>query len=119
MEQHCSSCYKMGFTLWAIAFVTCICVVYASISNYGKFHDHAGNWFVAMYLAKLAKNIILASVLEWFFCVEQTNEENQFYDRFFINRINLTFKVEKIPPVLWVTTKKNVATGWVHCFYHK
>ena len=73
----------MGFTVWSFALVMCICVVHASIFSSGKFHDLAGIWFVAMYLASLAKNIILAGVLEGTFVQRKLIMESKFYVGFF------------------------------------
>ena len=41
------------------------------------------------------------------FCVEQTNEGSEFYVGFFKNRFGIISEGEKIPPVLWITTKEN------------
>ena len=41
------------------------------------------------------------------FCVEQTNEGNEFYVGFFQNRYGILSQAEMFPPVLWITTKEN------------
>ena len=44
--------------------------------------------------------------MERIFCIEQTNEGNEFYVGFFHNRFHVHDEIEKIPPVLWITTKE-------------
>ena len=41
------------------------------------------------------------------FSVDQSNEGTEFYVGFFKNRFGRIFEAEKIPPILWITTKEN------------
>ena len=44
--------------------------------------------------------------------VDQTNEGNEFYVGFFINRFGLVSEQERIDPILWITTKESTSVSF-------